>query len=283
VIDGLDCGVVVTSEDGVTLYANPEGRRCSVARADGIERRRIRFGTRESAVLVDVFRDRTALDARLGELERSTARHAALVSQIGLRIEAERETMRINEIVRASQDLHDILGHSMTLVIAQLESLKLVADAEGKRSRLEVVRGIVRQGIDEYERNLARAGTAAFLKVSPLLSKLADQARAGGVEIEVIVKGTEPPMDPSDVSDVYSICRECVTNSIRHGKAGRILVSLDFTNGTRLLVIDDGQGCASIDEGTGLKGIRKRAERIGADVTWLSSPHEGFTVRLSLR
>lgn len=79
---------------------------------------------------------------------------------------------------------------------------------------------------------------------------------------------------------IFSVVREAVTNSIRHGNANKIEVILKFSeNCIRLYIIDDGTGCDKIVPDFGLKGMKEKINSIGGNIEFSSLPGNGFSVK----
>lgn len=79
---------------------------------------------------------------------------------------------------------------------------------------------------------------------------------------------------------IFSVVREAVTNSIRHGNANKIEVILKFSeNCIRLYIIDDGTGCDKIVPDFGLKGMKEKINSIGGNIEFSSLPDNGFSVK----
>ena len=87
---------------------------------------------------------------------------------------------------------------------------------------------------------------------------------------------------PEDISDelkisVYRVIQELITNSIRHGEASEMKLSIEHQfNTLRINCRDNGKGYTLIKEGNGLKGIKERVNKLGGNVKFSSKINEGF-------
>ena len=178
---------------------------------------------------------------------------------------------------RVARDVHDVLGHSLTVVTVKAELAERLVDVDPARARTELVeiQSLTRQSLAEIR------AIVAGLRVARLTEELesAGMALAGaGVEAEL-------PDDPSAVDPRHRIVlawalREAVTNVIRHSGAGhcRITLGEDW-----LEVADDGRGMRNAVEGNGMRGLRERVRGAGGAVSVVTPGADGgTTVRVQL-
>lgn len=298
IIETLPEGIIAYENGDNLIYANAEGRKSKFkleenmatgvwANEDRIysfQKKRI-AKTGQNGISLFTLHDQSERIRRKQDTERRVEQLKTLTIDIQHRIDEERELLQMNERIRAAQELHDILGHSLTLLISQLEALKLVDRQDERRKRLKRIEGIIESGREELHRVLGKTEQEEKQKeicISGQLKNLATQCTDSGHRVELVLQGTEPMLESETARNIYSICRECVTNSIRHGGAQTILIRLDFTGGFSMLIMDNGIGCDSIQEGTGLAGIRRRAASLKAELRLASTANEGFTTRLSI-
>jgi two-component system, NarL family, sensor histidine kinase DesK len=200
-------------------------------------------------------------------LERGDAAHRHM--QREYEIVAERE--------RVARDVHDVLGHSLTVLAAKAELAERVLDADPERTRDELrqIQSLTRESIAEIR------ATVAGLRVSRLGDEL-DGARtalaAAGIGAEV-PDDTEI-VDPRHRLVLAWVLREAVTNVVRHSGADRCVVTLG-SHGLR--VVDDGRGIGEASYGNGLRGIRERTSAVGGTLEVRPGPNgRGTTLEVSL-
>lgn len=178
-----------------------------------------------------------------------------------------------NERTRFARDLHDILGHSLTVITVKAELAGRLMDVDPEGARREVADlerlsrdalADVRRAVEGYREltlpgELARARTAL-----------------AAAQIEATVPGTTDEV-PTELRELFAwTVREGVTNVLRHSGAGRCVVVLTPQSAE---VRDDGTGCGGTHHGSGLTGLRERAAAAGATlVTRDLSP--GFSVKV---
>ena len=188
-----------------------------------------------------------------------------------------RRLAAIAERERIGRDLHDLLGHTLSLITIKAElAAKLASRGDGRaeqeiREVERISRGALRE-IREAVTGLRRAD----LDTELANARLACEAR--GISLSV----DKPALDlPADRQAVLALClREAITNVIRHAAAGRCRASL-VREGRwiRLTVEDDGRGGA-IHEGAGLAGMRERVEQAGGEMTIETGRGVTLTVRV---
>jgi signal transduction histidine kinase len=203
-------------------------------------------------------------------------RTESLQKQIRERIRLEQELLAVAEMEqqRIGQDLHDSLGQHLT---ATAMAGKVLSSRIAKRAAVEPdmadhVVAMVEEAI-ELTRSLARSlHPIAMEEEGPghaLEHLAASLSQAFGVSCQFQQTGSILLPDSKAAVYLYRIAQEASNNSIRHGRARNILISLEATNETLVLMVtDDGTGLppnALNKEGLGLRIMKYRARLIGAD------------------
>lgn len=177
------------------------------------------------------------------------------------RQEATRALEIARERDRVARDVHDVLGHSLTVVTVKAELAERLVDVDPERAKREMaeLRSIARQSLAEIR------ATVAGLRVARLTDELESARTAlAGAGIELTVCGDPAEVDPRHRIVLAWALREAVTNVVRHSGATRVEVDL---GADRLTVRDDGRGVRGAREGHGLSGLRERVEPAGGVVT----------------
>jgi two-component system sensor histidine kinase DesK len=179
-------------------------------------------------------------------------------------IVAHEENARLavdNERTRFARDLHDILGHSLTVITVKAELAQKLLDVDIDRARTEIA-------------DLERLSRDALLDVRKAVEGYRDITLPGelvrarvaltAAEIEADIPNSTDEV-PSDLREVFAwTVREGVTNVIRHSGATRCEVRLSATAAE---IRDDGTATPSPNgQGSGLAGLRERAADVGATV-----------------
>lgn len=167
---------------------------------------------------------------------------------------------RIAERERIARDLHDVLGHTLSLIVLKSQLASRLAEKDPKRAAQEI------QDVERISRDaLAQVRSTIRGYHSRSLKAEVDQARATlesvGVKLESSVDA--PNLPPAQEGVLALALREAVTNVIRHSGASTCRLSLQQTgSGCRLEIRDDGRGTTA-PEGMGLSGMRQRVEALG--------------------
>ena len=180
---------------------------------------------------------------------------------------------------RIARDLHDLLGHTLTVVAVKADLAERLCgrDPEAARREMQELAGIARGA-------LAEVRTAVVgMKGASLASEVERAERAlsaAGVKARVSHRLTAG--DPEREAVITMALREAVTNVIRHARAKVCTIGVESTadGGMRLSVSDDGRGGA-LAEGSGLSGMRTRLEAAGGSLQ-VESGREGLQLTASL-
>ena len=184
---------------------------------------------------------------------------------------------KIAERERIARDLHDVLGHTLSLIALKTELagrlLSQNNDAERARAEMADVENISRQALVDVHQTILgdRAET-----LEEEFERASSTLRTAGISVEC---QREPlQVDAVHESVLGFALREAVTNIVRHSRASRCLIRLQQSaQGCVLEVRDDGRGCVQREgqmegqqegqrEGEGLRGMRERVEAIGGSV-----------------
>ncbi len=210
-----------------------------------------------------------ALLARLAE-ERRHGDARALAAQ-----EAERH--------RIAQELHDEVGQSLTVVLLGLKQVESQAPAS-LVPELAAVRESARAGLDDVRRvaRRLRPGVLEDLGLASALAALAtDFADHSSAAVRRSFAPGLPALSPEAEVVVYRVAQEALTNAARHADAREVELSLRRHGEHVVLeVADDGRGFEGLEEGSGLMGMRERAALVRAELSVVSQPRRGTTVRL---
>jgi two-component system sensor histidine kinase DesK len=184
-----------------------------------------------------------------------------------------------NERTRIANDLHDILGHSLTVVTVKAELAQRLLDIDLDRARKELadLESLARDALADVR------STAMGVRGISLPGEIAAAREAlAAANVEASLPGAADEI-PSRNRELFAwTIREAVTNIVRHSRARHAEVRLGPAS---VEIVDDGIGCRSAEagDGQGLDGLRHRADLLGAKLTVGGRDDQpGFRVRVEV-
>ena len=203
---------------------------------------------------------------------------------------------RLAERTRIAQELHDSLlqgfvGVSMQVSVA-VEQLPADSPVKAQLKRVvKTIEKVVEEGRHTVQ-GLRAAETEDFANLERQFSELWKDLNASGAQTDfrIVTTGAPQTLFPAIADEIYHICREALVNALRHARAGKIEIEMEYTaRRFRVLVRDDGVGIDSqiIERGGranhwGLSGMKERAEKIGARLKILSHAGAGTEIELAV-
>jgi len=224
-----------------------------------------------------------ALHLREQQARAELAEANAQLRELGAQAE-ELATMR--ERTRVARDIHDGLGHHLTVVGMQVQAARAVLASDPGRAD-----ALLRQAEDQARQALTsvRESVAALREPRPArslaeqLEDLAGESSSTGLPTAVEVHGSERRLDSEVQVALYRAAQEGLTNIHKHAGAHAARLQLAYLPGSVALEVrDDGRGLRRDGGGFGLVGIRERAERLGGSLSVESAPGTGVTLRVEL-
>ncbi|MEU3860664.1 histidine kinase [Streptomyces sp. NPDC028722] len=223
----------------------------------------------------------------LGELVTAAGRRLLGPSAAERLAALEERTEQLLERTRIARELHDSIGHALTVAVVQAGAARAAGDPEFTDRALVAIEETGRAALEDLERVLGVLREAGRpVSARPTLAdagRLLESARASGAKVDAEVTGAVAAV-PGPVSrEGYRILQEALTNVLRHAGAVPVRVRVSVTGGTLVLEVRNplpgpvpGSG-----RGSGLRGIRERAALLGG--TARSGPDEGdWQVRAEL-
>ncbi len=212
------------------------------------------------------------------------------------RAEREREQRAqaavTEERARIARELHDVVGHSVSVMTVQASAVRRLLRPEQERERqaLLIVEQTGREALAEMRRMvgvLRRPEEAPALAPQPSLEhvdKLVEQAREAGLPVELRVEGDPLPLPAGVDLTAYRLVQEGLTNALKHARAEQAQVLVRYDDGTiEVTVSDDGVGAGSGDGGGhGLVGMRERVAVYGGELEAGPRPEGGYRLRARL-
>jgi signal transduction histidine kinase len=218
------------------------------------------------------------LAAELGEANRRLREYA---------VQAE-ELATAKERNRLAREIHDSLGHYLTVINVQIEAARTVMETD-RPSALDALRkaqSLAKEGLADVRRSIAalRATPTDTRPLPEAVAALVEENRAAGISTELTIMGEPRPLTPQTDLTLYRAAQEGLTNVRRHAQASRASLTIDYRDERimRLLLQDDGVGSNETGGGFGLLGVLERAQLLGGGSRITTAPGEGFTLEVEI-
>ncbi|MFH8476629.1 histidine kinase [Streptomyces sp. NPDC018000] len=220
-----------------------------------------------------------AVVAAGGELITATARRLLGPSPVQRLTALEERTEQLLERNRIARELHDSIGHALTVAVVQAGAARAAHDPEFTERALTAIEETGRDALDDLERVLRvlrESGTPVGQQ--PTLAeadRLLDSARGSGAKIDADVSGPLEQVPGAVSREGYRILQESLTNVLRHSGAVPVRVRISVTNGRLEMEVTNPltDSTGTPGGGSGLRGIRERAALLGGKAK--TGPYDG--------
>ena len=207
---------------------------------------------------------------------------------------AELRAAALAERQRLAREMHDVLAHSLSGLVMQLEGARLLAASNPADPRLagtvDRAHHLARSGLEEARRAISMLRDDELPSLGRIEAMAAEFARDSGIPCQFVTSG--PPRDVSSETRLalYRVVQEALTNIGKHARPGKVEVTLTYQPEVISLVVEDIRAAdapeaapapvtASAGGGYGLTGMRERAELLGGTLAAGPTSH-GFRVEL---
>lgn len=225
----------------------------------------------------------------------SGSRYLAWMDERARRLAVERDQQAAiaaaAERTRIARELHDIVSHSLSVVITLADAAEVVSHSGPGREAMAEVSEAGRQALSDMRAMLGVLHTddpSADLAPQPgvaQLGALIERVRSTGLGVDIAIEGTPFPLGATAELTVYRIVQEALTNTIRHAGArhARVTISYDAPR-VAVRVADDGRPAFPDGRpGHGIAGMRERAALHDGTVSVGAAPDGGWLVSATLR
>jgi signal transduction histidine kinase len=224
-----------------------------------------------------------------------------LLAELQASRSAQEQAAALQERGRIAREIHDVLAHSLSGLVLQLEGARMLAASSGAdeelTATLERAHHLARAGLEEARRAIGTLRDEELPGPERLEQLTSEFARDTNIETGLEVSGTPRPLGPQASLTLYRIAQEALTNARAHARPERVALSLAYEpDGARLIVEDHGLPRAAPvavvagrdhrvaapgapRQGYGLTGMRERAELLGGSLQ-ASPTNDGFRVEL---
>ena len=189
---------------------------------------------------------------------------------------------------RLAREIHDSLGHYLTVVNVQIGAARTILEQDRPRAldHLSKAQALTQEGLAEVRHSVAalRASPTESAPLPQALAKLAEQWNAAGLSAKFAVAGTIRPLTPQANLTLYRAAQEALTNVGKHAHATSVDLHLDYRDedSVHLSVKDDGVGSDNSEGGFGLLGVRERVQQLSGEVRVRTGSGKGFALEVEL-
>jgi len=229
---------------------------------------------------VNEQRAKREVERLVGELKEANDKLRQYADQV-------EELATVKERNRLAREIHDSLGHYLTVVIVQIEAAMAVfeKDREGSLVVLRKAQGLAQKGLADVRRSVAalRASPAEARSLIDSLNTLIEECRVSGLPTKFEFSGTPRSLSPAAELTLYRAAQEALTNVRKHSQARAATVTLNYsTDSVWLKVHDDGIGTTALTKGFGLVGMYERVQNSGGEVRIATAANQGFTLEVGI-
>jgi len=228
-----------------------------------------------------------------GQLRQANERAQQLIVELEQTRAAQARAAALGERQRLAREMHDVLAHSLSGLVLNLEGARLLAERSGAEAgvgdAIERAYRLAKNGLAEARRAIGMLRDDALPGPERLAGLAAEFEGDHGVPCQLSATGAERDLGPDGRLTLYRVAQEALTNAGKHAHPGRVELSLAYeASGIRLRIEDfashdlqAGRDRPPPGEGSGygLTGMRERAELLGGTLT-AGATEDGFRVEL---
>jgi signal transduction histidine kinase len=204
-------------------------------------------------------------------------------------VQAE-ELATIQERNRLAREIHDNLGHYLTVVNVQINAARALigVDTDRADAALDKAGRLTQEGLAAIRQSIAalRESPLGRRSLPDAVAALAAETQAAGIVAELRVNGAPRPLDSRRELTLYRAAQEGLTNVRKHARASRVDLTLDYRDPQQvsLQICDNGIGLTNSETlpGFGLLGLEERARQLGGHVTTQSAAGQGYCLTVTL-
>ena len=247
-------------------------------------------------VVIFVRLTHAADEARV-KAEELTADLEVANRQLGAYAMQAEELATTKERNRIAREIHDNLGHYLTVVNVQIKAAQAIMahDPTKAQDALQKAQRLTEEGLTAVRQSISalRESPVDQKPLPEAIAALVQDNQSTGIVTEFGVQGEPRQLDPKASLTIYRAVQEGLTNIRKHARASRVDLVLDFRDPqeVQLTVVDNGVGTAvsathsggnGIEAGFGLLGLRERVQLLGGRIETKTAPGEGFALAIAL-
>lgn len=190
------------------------------------------------------------------------------------------ESSRLNERIRISRELHDLLGHHLTALSLNLEVATHLSEgrARGHVQQAQLLAKLLLTDVREAVSQLREGGA---INLREALTALVEGVPSLQIHLDMSKKILIA--DPMRAQVILRCAQEIITNAVRHAEADNLWIELDREDDVIVLrARDDGRGVDEVAFGNGLRGMRERLAEYGGRLSIATAEARGFALDVFL-
>jgi signal transduction histidine kinase len=186
------------------------------------------------------------------------------------------DSSRIAERTQISRELHDTIGHSLTVLNVNLELASHLTEGRAGEA-ITKAQTVARMLLADVREVVHSLGDDRAIDLPGALRTLVSGSQSPTIHLSV--PDDLHIDDPSKAHAVFRCIQEAITNVVRHARARNLWIELtQSADALTVGIRDDGEGRTAVEHGHGLKGMRARLEEVGGTLNVRTTPGHGFTI-----
>ncbi|HEV8632008.1 MAG TPA: histidine kinase [Thermoanaerobaculia bacterium] len=188
------------------------------------------------------------------------------------------DSSRLAERLQIARELHDTVGHHLTVLSVNLELVRQLVREERAAAALADAQTVTRLLLADV-----RDVVGALREERTIDLRRALEGLAAGTSQPRVHLAFPPGLEvrePAQAHALFRCAQEAITNAVRHARARNLWIEVhdDAAGGLRLAARDDGRGALAVEPGNGLRGMRERLEQVGGTLEIHATPGAGFAL-----
>jgi signal transduction histidine kinase len=194
----------------------------------------------------------------------------------------------VRERNRLAREIHDGLGHYLTVIHMQIQAAKAVMKNHPEKAviLLDIAQNQSQEALVDVRKSVAtlRDSEEARIPLTERINQLVHTTSTDALRITCEVLGMPKPGYPQLELTIFRIVQEGIQNCIKHAQASKLNVTLDYVDEgmLRLIIQDNGIGTEKIHGGYGMIGMKERVKQLGGSLTYYAKLGEGFKIEVQV-
>ena len=179
-----------------------------------------------------------------------------------------------------AQNIHDILGHSLTVALCTADLAENDTTIEAANEKLKIIYLLLVRSLEDLKNSVQ--GKPLPLQQTSLIIAIQELSNPN-ITLSFNTQGISYELNSARTEALFRVCQEAITNAIKHGQAKSIHIFLRyFPEKVELFIIDDGTGCKTIVKNYGLSGMESRILALQGTIDFGSDGIQGFHIHVKL-